>query len=91
MTQESNVLRASKGKVLKRKGTEEIFGREIYLGYSYYIGGVKLEEPHLDVADDFEEVDIPAEWVDDSLFTEWTDSQKVKWEEEHPEGEEIIN
>lgn len=56
MTQEGQVLRASEGKVLKRKGTEEIFGNEIYLGYSYYIGGVKLEEPHLDVADDFEEV-----------------------------------
>lgn len=27
----------------------------------------------------------------DNLFTEWTDSEKEEWEEEHPEGEEVEN
>lgn len=34
-----------------------IFGNEIYLGYTYYIGGVKLDEPKLEVIEDFEEIE----------------------------------
>ena len=55
------VVIANEGKVLRRIGTDEIFGKEIYLGYSYYIGGVKQEPPHLDVPEDFEEIDEPEE------------------------------
>ena len=53
------VVIANEGKVLRRIGTDEIFGNEIYLGYSYYIEGVKQEPPHLDVPEDFEEIDEP--------------------------------
>lgn len=59
------VLIADEGKVLKRKGTDEVFGSEIALGYSYYIGGIKLDEPHLDMPEDFEEVDAPEDEFDD--------------------------
>lgn len=59
MKLEGNHLTADNGKILRRKGTEEIFGEEIWLGYSHYIDGVKLAEPHLDVPDDFEEIDDP--------------------------------
>jgi hypothetical protein len=59
------VIIADEGKALKRKGTDEIFGSEIALGYSYYISGIKLDEPHLDVPEDFEEVDAPPEESDD--------------------------
>lgn len=48
---------ADDGKVFKRIEDGQLYGKEIYLGYSYYIGGVKLDEPHLDVVEDFEEVD----------------------------------
>ena len=48
---------ADEGKVFKRIEDGHLYGKEIYLGYSYYIGGVKLDEPHLDVPEDFEEVD----------------------------------
>ena len=52
---------ADKGKVFKRKSDGFIYGEEIYLGYTYYIGGKKLDEPHLDVVEDFEEIDAPQE------------------------------
>ena len=57
MRTEDNRIIAEEGKVFRRKGTDEVFGNEIYLGYSYYINGIKLEEPHKDVPDDFEEID----------------------------------
>lgn len=59
------VLVADEGKVLVRTGYEDdIIGTEIWLGYSYYIGGVKLDQPHLDVPGDFTEIDKPADYPD---------------------------
>ena len=52
---------AEPGMVFRRKGTNEIYGEEIWLGYSYYRDGQKLEEPHLDVPEDFEEIPEPEE------------------------------
>ena len=52
---------ADEGKVFQRKSDGFIYGEEIYLGYTYYIGGKKLAEPHLDVIEDFEEIDAPQE------------------------------
>lgn len=52
---------ADEGKVFKRKSDGFIYGNEIYLGYTYYIGGKKLDEPHLEVVEDFEEMDAPQE------------------------------
>ena len=59
MTIDGNHIKADEGKVFRRKGTDEIFGEEIYLGYSHYIGGVLQRPPHLDTPEDFEEVDMP--------------------------------
>lgn len=56
---DGNHIIADEGKVFRRIGTEEILGNEIYLGYSYYINGVRQDPPHLDVPDDFEEIDAP--------------------------------
>ena len=55
------VLIADEGKIIRRKNTADIFGGELWLGYSYYIDGQKLSEPHLDIPEDFEEIDIPVE------------------------------
>lgn len=56
---------ATGGRVLKRRGTSDYYGTEVTLGYSYYIGGVLQDPPHLDTPEDFEEVysidPIPAE------------------------------
>ena len=48
---------ADDGKEFIRTVSEERFGKEIYLGYSYYIGGVLQNPPHEDVIEDFTEVD----------------------------------
>lgn len=64
------VIIADEGKVFRRIGTDDVFGKEIALGYSYYIGGVKLDEPHKDMPEDFEEVDEPIEESDEYEFVE---------------------
>ena len=56
---DGNHIIADEGKVFRRIVSGEIFGKEIYLGYSYYIGGVLQTPPHQDVPDDFEEIDEP--------------------------------
>lgn len=56
---EGNKLTADEGKTLIRKESGEDYGNVIYLGYSYYIGGVLQNPPHKDVPEDFEEVDAP--------------------------------
>lgn len=58
---DGNHIVANEGKVLRRIGTDEVFGKEFYLGYSYYISGVLQTPPHLDVPEDFEEIDEPIE------------------------------
>ena len=50
---------ADEGKVFRRIVSGEIFGKEIYLGKSWYIGGVLQNPPHVDVPIDFEEIDDP--------------------------------
>ena len=57
MIQIDNRIIADEGKVFRRKVSGEIFGNEIYLGYSYYIGGVLQDPPHKDEPEDFEEID----------------------------------
>lgn len=53
-----NTIKADNGKVFRRISDGMIYDDEITLGYTYYIKGERLAEPHLDTADDFEEVDI---------------------------------
>lgn len=54
---EGNKITAEEGKVFKRKSDGFVYGNEIYLGYTYYLNGEKLDEPHLEVPEDFEEVE----------------------------------
>lgn len=56
---DGNLLTADEGKNLIRKVSGENYGTIIYLGYSYYIGGVLQDPPHKDVPEDFEEIDAP--------------------------------
>lgn len=63
---------AENGLVFHRKGSDpdvDIFGTEMYLGYSYYINGKKLDTPHLDMPDDFEEIPEPV-YPDESPATD---------------------
>jgi hypothetical protein len=56
---ENKIIIADEGKVFRRIADGQIYGKEISLGYSYYMGGVRLTEPHLDVPEDFEQIDEP--------------------------------
>lgn len=53
------IIKADEGKIFRRIADGQIYGKEITLGYSYYINGVKLAIPHLDVLEDFEQIDEP--------------------------------
>lgn len=56
---EDRIIKASEGKVFRRISDGFIFGKEVHLGYTYYIGGNKLEEPLLELPEHFEEIDEP--------------------------------
>ena len=71
---EGNKITADEGKVFRRKESGELFGNEIYLGKSWYIGGVKLDIPHDDVPEDFEEVE------DESLRAEYRELENITTE-----------
>lgn len=51
-----NHIIAAEGKVFRRKSDGLIYSSEIYLGYTYYIGDERLDEPKLEVKEDFEEI-----------------------------------
>ncbi len=61
MTIEVNHLIADEGKTLKRISDGWMCGDEIYLGYTYYLNGEKLEEPLLELPEHYTEVDKPQE------------------------------
>lgn len=58
-------LIADEGKWLRRKSSGEVFGSEIALGNSYYIGGELQDSPHEDVVADFEEFDAPLDEIEE--------------------------
>lgn len=60
---EDRIIRANKGKVFRRISDGFIFGKEVHLGYTYYLGGKKLDKPLLEVPEHFEEIDEPVREV----------------------------
>ena len=64
MVIDGNHITASEGMTFRRKQSGEIMGEDMWLGYSYYIGGVLQDPPHLDVPEDFEEIDGTGEISD---------------------------
>jgi hypothetical protein len=61
---------ASKGKVLRRISDGFIAGPDLYLGYTYYLHGEKLDEPLLELPEHYEEIDIPEELNDNDINTD---------------------
>ena len=62
---EYRTIKASEGKVFRRISDGVVFGKEINLGYTHYIGGKKLEEPLLELPEHFEEIDEPVREVNE--------------------------
>lgn len=54
---ENKIIKAGEGKVFRRISDGFIFGKEISLGYTYYLNGEKLNEPLLELPEHFEEID----------------------------------
>ena len=54
-----NVIEAGDRKVLRRISDGLIVGSEIYLGYTYYLGGERLEEPLFEIPEHYEETALP--------------------------------
>ena len=52
---------ADDGKAFRRISDQMIFGNEIYLGKTWYIGGKLLPEPIEEKPEHFEEIDIQTE------------------------------
>lgn len=61
MTIDGNHLVAAEGKTLRRISDGWICGDEIYLGYTYYLNGEKLDEPLQELPEHYEEVEKPKE------------------------------
>lgn len=49
------------GMVLRRKSDGMTFNGELWLGYTYYLNGVKLDEPLLELPEHYEEIQEPEE------------------------------
>ena len=47
------------GKILRRKSDGWESWGKLTLGYTYYLGGKRLEEPLLELPEHYEEVDLP--------------------------------
>ena len=56
---ENKIIKAQEGKVFRRISDGFIFGNEVSLGYTYYLGGKKLKESLLELPEHFEEIDEP--------------------------------
>lgn len=59
-------ITASSGNVFRRKSDGAIFGKEITLGYTYYINGKKLDIPLWEIPEHFEEIDEPIKPLDNN-------------------------
>ena len=64
---ESSLLKAAEGKVLRKKSSGEIYGKECHLGYNYYEVGVGLAHPLGLTPNDFDEVDMPQDYEDNGF------------------------
>lgn len=63
-------VKPDESKVLQRVADGQDFSGELILGYTWYIGGVKLETPHWETPDDYIEVDAPEEESEEEISPE---------------------
>lgn len=54
---DGNKITADEGKLLLRKADNLLFGKELALGYTWYINGERIDPPHLEVPEDYRDSD----------------------------------
>lgn len=54
---DGNKITADEGKLLLRKADNLLFGKELTLGYTWYINGELQNPPHLEVPEDYRDSD----------------------------------
>ena len=54
---DGNKITADEGKLLLRKADNLLFGKELILGYTWYINGELINPPHLEVPQDYRDSD----------------------------------
>jgi len=76
---EKNVITADKDKVLRRISDQQEFGKKIYLGYTYYLGGELLDEKLLELPEHYEEIDEPIKKeAEEGLEDEFIEKETVE-------------
>ena len=82
---------ADEGKVLRRISDGQLFGNEIYLGYTYYLSGEELPEPLLELPEHYEEIDDPTDeetiLIDEDTPLEDTYIEEAITIEDEPESD----
>ena len=76
-----NTIIASEGKWLKRKSDGKLFGKRVTLGYTYYLGGKRLEEPLLELPEHYEDADLPPMTEEERMMYEQTKEEERMQEE----------
>jgi hypothetical protein len=61
-------IKADAGKLLVRKSDGWVAGEQVTLGYNYYEAGVALSKPHLEVPDDYMEIDKPEDYEEKPII-----------------------
>lgn len=59
MVIKDKVIIADDGKVLQRISDGVIFGKELWLGFTHYLGGELLPEPLYELPEHYREIDEP--------------------------------
>ena len=62
---DSKHIIADEGKKFIRKEDGLDYGTEIFLGYTYYINGVRIDPPKEEQIEDFDEVDMTPEEIEE--------------------------
>lgn len=57
-----NRIVAAEGKVLRRISDGFVAGPELWIGYTYYLHGEKLDKPLLELPEHYEEIYAPDEF-----------------------------
>lgn len=55
------IITPDDGMILRRKSDNAEFYGELWLGYTYYLGGEKLDEPLFELPEHYEEIPMPEE------------------------------